>query len=104
LTDLKLGRAHSKKEDFLALKGRNIPAQDNALGKHYNDLSPERATYKITIIKASPLFNALTGLKVFLYLPGALPWAVILCPFRAKRYDPFFKCAQLGVINENSFI
>ena len=29
---------------FLALKGRNIPAQGNALGKiYYNDLSPERA-------------------------------------------------------------
>jgi len=49
-------RGHSKKVGvFSALKGRNIPAQGNALGiKYYNDLSPERATHKITIIKASP--------------------------------------------------
>ena len=40
---------------FLALKGRNIPAQGNALGKiYYNDLSPERATHKLTMIKGSP--------------------------------------------------
>jgi len=28
---------------FLALKGRNIPAQGKALGKKINGLSPERA-------------------------------------------------------------
>jgi len=40
---------------FLALKGRNITAQGNALGKiYYNDLSPERATHKLTMIKGSP--------------------------------------------------
>ena len=40
---------------FLALKGRNIPAQGNALGKiYYNDLSPERATPKLTMIKGRP--------------------------------------------------
>ena len=40
---------------FLALKGRNITAQGNTLGKiYYNDLSPERATHKLTMIKGSP--------------------------------------------------
>jgi len=38
---------------FLALKGRKIPAQATFWVKHYNGLSPERATHKITIIKGS---------------------------------------------------
>jgi len=57
---------------FLALKGRNITAQGNALGKIYsNDLSPERATHKLTMIKGSHLCSALTGLKNLFYIsPG----------------------------------
>ncbi|KPA18657.1 hypothetical protein MHK_001122 [Candidatus Magnetomorum sp. HK-1] len=76
-----------KKGAFLALKGRYITAQGNALGKkNYNDLSPERATHKMNNNSRYPFYVApLQGLKFFfLFTQGvarrcpALPIAVKL--------------------------
>jgi len=62
---------------FLALKGRNIPAQGNALGKYKKNFSPVRALHKWTnFYYCSFMLRPFRAKIIVMFYPGRCPGLV----------------------------